>query len=132
MTYVLDTHTWIWWHMNPGKLSTRAKSAIGDPGRYEEILLSVISAWEFCKLLEKERMAISCDVEQWMDLALDMPKLRLVPLTPLLAYRSTVLPPPFHDDPADQIIVATARQENAVLLTADHRLRKYRHVTSLW
>ena len=61
-----------------------------------------------------------------------MSKLRLVPLTPVLAYRSTVLRQPFHNDPADQIIVATAREENATILTKDERILAYEHVRSLW
>jgi PIN domain nuclease of toxin-antitoxin system len=53
-------------------------------------------------------------------------------LTPVIAYRSTVLPPPFHSDPADQIIVATAREENAVILTKDEKILNYKSVRSLW
>ncbi len=132
MKYLLDTHTWIWWNMSPKKLSKKVKSIIGDPDGYEGMLLSAISPWEFCKLLEKKGIAISCDPEQWLELALDMHQLRLVPLTPTLAYRSTALPPPFHDDPADQIIIATARQENATVLTKDQRLLRYQHAASMW
>jgi len=55
------------------------------------------------KLLEKGRIVISCTPEDWLNAAFDLPKLRLINLSPVLAYRSTVLPPPFHDDPADQI-----------------------------
>jgi PIN domain nuclease of toxin-antitoxin system len=132
MKYLLDTHTWIWWHMRPQNLSERVFSLIGDTGRYSELLLSAISPWEFCKLLEKGRLGISCDPEGWIDTALDMPKLRLVPLSPVIAYRSTVLPQPFHDDPADQIIVATAREENATVISKDDRILSYRHVNSLW
>jgi PIN domain nuclease of toxin-antitoxin system len=61
-----------------------------------------------------------------------MPRLRLVPLSPSVAYRSTILPQPFHDDPADQIIVATAREENATVLTADENIRSYPHCRSIW
>jgi PIN domain nuclease of toxin-antitoxin system len=113
-------------------LSQKVKRLIADSSTYEELLLSAISPWEFSKLLEKERFGISCDPEQWLRTALDMPKLRLVPLSPFLAYRSTVLPQPFHNDPADQIIVATAREEKAVLLTKDALLLKYKHVKSMW
>ncbi len=97
-----------------------------------EILLSAISPWEFCKLLENGRLSISCDTEEWIDQALDMPKLRLVPLSPVLAYRSTVLPQPFHDAPADQIIIATAREENVIILTKDVRILNYQHARSVW
>ena len=132
MRYLLDTHAWIWWSMHPQKLSGRVRSLISTPSRYEELLLSAISPWEFAKLLEKRRLAISCGVEEWILRALEIPKLRLVPLSPALAYRSTVLPQPFHDDPADQIIVATAREENATVLTSDERIRSYSHCRSMW
>lgn len=132
MKYVLDTHTWVWWHMRPEKLSIKVKALIADPEQYEELLLSVISVWEFCKLLEKGRLGISCDPEEWLDVALAMQKLRLVPLSPTIAYRSTVLPPAFSNDPADQIIAATAREENAAILTKDELMRRYTHVRTVW
>ena len=84
------------------------------------------------KLLEKRRLAIACDAEEWIRRAMELPKLRLVPLTPAIACHSTTLPPPFHDDPADQIIVATAREESAAIVTSDRRIRSYPHVKSLW
>jgi len=132
MKYLLDTHTWIWWHMNTQNLSQKVKRLIRDTSKYDELLLSAISPWEFSKLLEKKRIGISCDPEDWINRALDMPKLRLVPLSPVLAYHSTVLPQPFHNDPADQIIVASAREENAAILTKDERILIYKHVRSLW
>lgn len=132
MRCLLDTHVWIWWNMNPQKLSGRVRTLISSPVRYDELLLSAISLWEFAKLLEKRRLAISCDPEEWLREALQMPKLRLVPLSPSVAYRSTILPKPFHDDPADQIIVATAREENAAILTADERIRSYPHCRNIW
>ena len=131
MKVLLDTHVWIWWHMNQGKLSSRVRHLI-EGADYEELLLSAISPWEFSKLLEKGRLGISCDPLDWLNRTLLMPKLRLVPISPGIAYHSTTLPPPFHDDPADQIIVATARDEDATLLTADERIRAYRHVKSIW
>ena len=99
---------------------------------YEALLLSAISPWEFSKLLEKQRLGISCDPEDWINAALDMPKLQLIPLSPTISYRSTILPQPFHDDPADQIIVATARKENATILTKDEKILAYKNVRSLW
>lgn len=132
MKYLLDTHVWVWWNMAPKKLSRKARAAIENVERYSEILVSAISPWEFCKLLEKERLGISCDPQEWLSEALRMPKLRLAPLTPTIAYRSTVLPQPFHHDPADQIIVATAREENATIISKDQLLRDYPHVRTLW
>lgn len=132
MKYLLDTHTWIWWNMIPGNLSEKIIKLLSNINNYEELLLSAISPWEFCKLLEKERLAITCDPEEWIRKAVDMPKLRFVPLSPIISYKSTVLPRPFHDDPANQIIAATAREENATVLTKDSLLRKYKHIKCLW
>ena len=61
-----------------------------------------------------------------------MPKLRLVPLSPTIAYRSTVLPQLASTDPADQIIVATAQEENAILLTKDDLIRQSTCVRTIW
>lgn len=60
-----------------------------------------------------------------------MTELRLVPFTPTIALRSTTLPQPFHDDPGDQIIVATAKEENATLITKDQLIQKYDHARTM-
>ncbi len=132
MKYLLDTHTWVWWNMRPRNLSRKIKKLIENEDGYDELLLSAISVWEFCKLLEKGRIGISYKPEVWISTALEMPKLRFVHLTPVIAYRSTVLPKPFHSDPADQIIVATALDENATILTKDERILGYQYAKSLW
>jgi predicted nucleic acid-binding protein len=58
--------------------------------------------------------------------------LKLAELTPAILIDSCDLPQPFHGDPADQIIVATARHERAVLVTKDRNLRRYPHVQTVW
>lgn len=118
--------------MNPSRLSKTVMDLISDAEGYEELLLSAISPWEFSKLLEKKRLSITMDPAQWIDEALMMPKLRLIPLSPRVAYQSTCLPGVFHDDPADQIIVATTRLEKAILVTKDERIREYTRVKSVW
>ena len=132
LNYLLDTHIWIWWNTNIQKLSSEIKNIIADPDNYEEILLSAISIWEFCKLLEKGKIGISKDPLDWINMALDITGLRIVPLSPVIAYKSTSLPQPFHNDPADQIIVATAREENATILTKNQKILDYKQVRSIW
>jgi hypothetical protein len=85
---------------------------------------------QFIKLLEKGRIKIACNPEEWIRIALDMLKLRLVPLAPVIAYKSTILPGKVHDDPADQIIVSTACEENIIF--KNERIRKYFSVNSIW
>ena len=132
LRFILDTHIWIWWHSNPAKLSKKILNTIADTDNYDEVLLSAISLWEFCKLLEKQKIGISQNPEDWIQKALEMPKFRLVPLTPKIAYRSTTLPQPFHSDPGDQIIVASALEENATILTKDEKILGYKFVKSAW
>jgi len=55
-----------------------------------------------------------------------------VPLDERVALESTKLPGEFHNDPSDQIIVATARVHNLTLITADRKILAYRHVKTLW
>ncbi len=132
MKYLLDTHVWVWWNMRPEKLSRKVVRLIAASQKYEEILLSAVSVWEFGKLVEKRCIGISCDPRDWLERALAMPKLRLVPLSPAIAYRSTTLPQLGSTDPADQIIVATAQEENAALLTKDDVLRQSPCVRTIW
>lgn len=93
--------------------------------------MSVISCWEVAKLVEKGRLTLSQPVGDWISEALALPDVLLLPLTAEIAIESAQLPPTIHADPADQIIVATARILQVPLLTADKRLIDYLHVATL-
>lgn len=132
MKYLLDTHTWIWMNAAPELLSENVKRRFDSLGQDDELLLSAISLWELCKLVEKGRVILYEDLESWSRKALDIGGLRVVPLDFEVAFKSTTLIPPFHQDPADQIIVATARLYDATILTKDRLLLAYPHARSLW
>lgn len=93
--------------------------------------MSVISCWEVAKLVELGRLQFSIPVEDWIEAALNYPNIRLLDLTPEIAIESTKLPGGFYKDPADQIIVATARIYNAPVVTMDDKIRNYPHVKLL-
>ena len=93
--------------------------------------MSAISCWEVAKLVEYKRLVLPCPVDAWMDQALLYPGIRFLDLTPQIAIESSQLPVGFHNDPADQIIVATARVHNCRLLTVDAKILDYRHVNTL-
>jgi PIN domain nuclease of toxin-antitoxin system len=97
---------------------------------HEEIGIGVscISCWEVAKLVELGRLAVSLPVAEWLDLGAVDPGIQLLHLTPQIAVASTQLPGDFHKDPADQIIVATARTLDCPLLTEDQRILQYPHV----
>ena len=132
MTYLMDTHIWIWWHVAPEKLSARVRETVAGLGRADRLALSVISVWEVAKLAEKNRLRFGIGIDAWVRQALDMSRLRLFPLSPEVSIESTRLPSPFHSDPADQIIVASARQFDATILTADRLILAYPHVRAVW
>lgn len=80
------------------------------------------------KLVELGRLKLNVSVEEWISEALNYPGVRLLDLTPKIVIESTQLPGTFHRDPADQIIVATARVHDIALVTADGKIRNYEHV----
>jgi PIN domain nuclease of toxin-antitoxin system len=81
--------------------------------------------------VEYGRLKLACPVDEWMEAAITLPGVRLLELTPRIAIASTRLPGDFHRDPADQIIVATARVYGLKLLTVDERILEYEHVSTL-
>ena len=68
---------------------------------------------------------------EWFTQALSYPGVQLLPITPEIAIASTILPDSFHRDPADQLIVATARIYQCRLVTADERILAYTHVDTV-
>lgn len=124
---VLDTHVWIWWVQGDARLRRTAVEAL-EQGESTGLGVSAISCWEIAKLVEHGRLVLPCAVEEWLATALAYPGVELLPLSPRIAVESTQLPGEFHSDPADQIIVATARVHACSLMTADHKIRSYPHV----
>jgi len=127
---VLDTHTWVWWVHDAQRLSPAQTQAL-QANESDVIGVSAISCWEIAKLVERGRIELSCPLMEWFEQALSYPGVYLLDLTPEIAIESTQLPGEFQRDPADQIIVATARVYGCPLVTADGRILKYPHVTTI-
>ena len=127
---ILDTHIWVWWVHEDAQLTQRQKAWIQEH-EDQGLGVSAISCWEVAKLVEYHRLTLPCPVGEWFDQALAYPGIALLPLTPRIAVESTQLPGTFHRDPADQIIVATARVYDCPLLTADDKILRYPHVKLL-
>lgn len=127
---LIDTHIWIWWVLEPARLQP-AHQTIIEEHRAGIVGVSVISCWEVAKLVQLERLQLSRPVAQWIALALGYPGVRLLPLTPEVAVASTQLPDGFRSDPADEILVATARLHKCPLVTMDRKIRSYAHVQTI-
>ena len=124
---VLDTHIWVWWVHGDERL-TRTQAEVIRANETDVIGVSAISCWEIAKLVEYGRLELPCSLEEWFEDALIYPGVHLFELTPEIAIESTQLPGEFHRDPADQMIVATARVYGCPLVTSDGRLLEYPHV----
>ena len=129
---VLDTQTLVWWTTKPEFLSKRALRKIEAEAKKGKLLISSISILEIYLLVKKKKIGFSVDIDTWLATIEKSSDFEFVPVDNRIAAKSVTLPEPFHNDPADRIIVATARESGATLITSDARIRKYPHVQSVW
>ena len=90
-----------------------------------ELLISAISVWEIAVLDSIRRIERSQDVRTWVGRALSFRGVRFKGLSPSIAIESVSLPGQVHRDPADRILIATARLTGAALVTSDARILSY-------
>lgn len=124
---VIDTHIWVWWVHDHPDLKPWMRRRLLDH-EVDGIAVSVISCWEIARLVSGSRLDLGRPVGQWFAAALAYPGVQLLGLTPEICIESNQLPGGFHKDPADRIIVATARLLSRELLTADADILKYPEV----
>ncbi len=123
---LLDTHVWIWHAARDASLKKRSVLSEIEKAREEgDLRVSVISVWEVGMLETEGRIRLGMDCIEWVRHALDESGVTVVPLTPEIVVASTRLPGEFHADPWDRVIVATARELQARLVTADKRIKAY-------
>ncbi|MDA1307288.1 MAG: type II toxin-antitoxin system VapC family toxin [Acidobacteria bacterium] len=126
MKLLLDTHVWIWSLSAPEKLTPKVRRALEKPG--QELWLSPVSAWEVALLVEKGRMKIEGHLEAWLPKAVARFQEAPVSRDIAAAFADIRLP---HGDPADRLLLATARVLHLTLVTADERLIDARVVPTL-
>ena len=119
MRLLLDTHIWIWSYLEPQRLTPEVSKAIKRARN--ERFLSAVSVWEMLMLLERNRIQLKQDFAEWFRRSQDELMLREVPVDWSVAHamRLTTLS---HGDPADRLLVATAKVYGMTLVTADKRL----------
>lgn len=122
---VLDTHVWVWLVIGDPTLSSDALRAIERAASDGAVLVPAIAVWEVTMLEARRRLILNQPIAQWINEALAAPGLNLAPLSPDVAVESMRLPTPFHNDPADRMIVATARVADATLVTRDRKILDY-------
>lgn len=126
MKLLLDTHVWIWSLTQPDRLTPKVRRALEKPG--QELWLSPVSTWELALLVEKGRLTIDGHLEAWLPKA--TARFREAPVSHDIASAFADIRLP-HGDPADRLLLATARVLHLTLVTADERLIEAKVVPTL-
>jgi len=121
---LLDTHILIWWRLDSRRLSRDQIRILPDSeNRGQPVAISAITLWEMAMLAARGRIGIGESLGGWLEEIESHPLVVVLPLTARIAAESVRLGPDFHNDPADQLIVATARLHGLHLMTGDERIR---------
>lgn len=122
---VLDTHVLLWLVRGASELPRRTWHQIHRAADRDDVVISVIAIWEVALLVRKGRLNLGAATRDWAARALSHPGVRLAPLTPEIVIDSEELPGMIHGDPADRILIATARALDATLVTRDRLILDY-------
>jgi PIN domain nuclease of toxin-antitoxin system len=123
---LLDTHVWIWSVDKNPRLDPKFAEIIRR--NRKNLCISIISCWEISMLVAKQRLDLGAPAAEWFANVIAESGIRILNLTPEIAADAYTLPGKFHDDPADRMIVATARNMDCLLLTEDKKILQYPHV----
>ena len=121
---LLDTHVVVWWSSAPERLNRRQRALLKEAQQSgEAVAISSITLWELAMLAEKGRIEVPMPIDAWLEEIETDIETQVLPLTAKVAVESVRLGPGFPKDPADRIIVATARCHGLTLLTTDAGIR---------
>jgi PIN domain nuclease of toxin-antitoxin system len=120
--FFLDTHILLWWLERNPRLTNDQRLVLDAAEKNMPFGVSDITLLEIGCLAAAGRIKLGSDLKQWLSRATAEPLVRLCRLTPAVVAEVSRLPPEFHRDPADRIIVASAKLEKARLLTQDRKI----------
>ncbi|QQV75112.1 Ribonuclease VapC22 [Rickettsia tillamookensis] len=131
---VLDTHVLLWSILQPEELSEQIKHKINLAQENSQLFLSSISLWEIAMLNFKKRINVYEPIKDFLNSITNINGLSIKDISPEIAAESISLIDDFHGDPADRIIVATAKCLGVTLLTRDQKIlnwAKLGHIKSI-
>ncbi|MBM3267261.1 MAG: type II toxin-antitoxin system VapC family toxin [Candidatus Sericytochromatia bacterium] len=129
MPWLIDTHVLAWSALEPEKLGPETRSLLTNPEN--DLLVATISTAEIACLVLGGKLFLKMGAREFVAAAIDNLSASTVELSHAVAAEAWRLPEPFHRDPADRILVATAREHDMVLVTGDDRILRYGHVQVL-
>jgi PIN domain nuclease of toxin-antitoxin system len=122
---LLDTHVWLWVMSGHSRISREFVRTYERDIKLNRVFVSPMSIWETGMLVQKGRIELETDTLEWVNTALEASGIRLCPITPRIAIQSSRLPGDVHGDPVDRLLIATAFDENLVLITCDQKILEY-------
>jgi len=125
---LLDTHVWIWSQQEPDRLGVRTRGLLVSPEH--ENHLSTVSTLELSRLSAAGAVVPSITLREWVERSVEALQASTLAVSHEIALEAYALPEPFHKDPADRVLVATARCHDLTMVTADERILSYRGVRS--
>ena len=131
MIVLLDTHVWIWWLTPNSPLSRRERDALDALATRGGVSIAAISLWEAQMLHRKGRLEVPLSFADWIEQAADPRAVRVLPLDTAVVLALDALPKSFHGDPADRLIVATAKTHGLPIATRDAAIRRAR-IVQVW
>ncbi len=117
---LLDTHVLVWLDEASPRLGGKARKAIDAAYRKSEVMVSAISFWEVATLARKGRIRLDMEIPAWRNDFIEQGVIEL-PVTGDIGLKAATFDP-FHGDPADRLLAATALHHSLTLVTADERL----------
>ena len=128
MSLLLDTHVWLWSQEVPEKLGPETTTRLTNP--QTALHISTISTLEIARLVAMGAIELDGSLRSWVNDTLDALQCSTLEISHEIAVGAYSLPAGFHKDPADRILVSTARLLDLTLLTADAKILAYPHVKS--
>jgi len=129
---VLDTHAWIWFVDQPEQLSAKAYDLVSEAKKQRKIYLSSISTWEICMLEKKGKLKFKIAASLWVQRCERLGIFRFVPVDNEITKTAVHLPEPLHRDPADRMIIATAKVLGMPVMTKDKKITLYPDIETTW
>lgn len=122
---LLDTHIWLWLIGGSTELDNKTVKLLDGAAGEGRLFVPEIAVWELATLIAKKRLTLSMPIKNWVQEAMLKPGIEMAPLSWDISIESTMLPGVLHADPADRIIIATARIKKYSLVTRDEKIQKY-------
>lgn len=127
---LLDTCAVVWAILEPSRLSKQAIATLENPNAAVHLLPTTVA--EVACAVERGRLELNEHWKPWLRRHVTANGWTYLPIDAAVVEEAYSLPPPFHDDPVDRLIVAAARLKHLAVVTGDGKILAYPHVQTIW